>query len=71
MTYHVYVNEPGDYAMVHESDCSDCKFGEGKQPNVSKENDYWNGPIQDKRDALFIALNRAKLVSECQHCCGR
>lgn len=71
MTYHVYVNETNDYAMIHESDCSDCNLGEGKQVAAGKENGYWNGPIQNKQDAFLVALHKAKAISECQHCCGR
>ena len=71
MTYHVYVNETHNTAMVHESDCSHCNFAEGTQPNAGNENGYWNGPIQNKQDAFFVALHKAKIISECQHCCGR
>jgi len=71
MTYHVYVNETHNTAMIHESDCSHCSYGEGTQPNAGNENGYWNGPIQNKQDAFFIALHKAKMISECQHCSGR
>lgn len=70
MTYHVYVNEPSKTAVVHESDCAFCKHGEGTQ-NAGNENGYWNGPIQNKKDAFLIAVHKAKIISECQHCCGR
>ena len=71
MTYHVYVSETHGRAMIHESDCSHCKFGEGAHPDAGDENGYWNGPIQNKQDAFFIALHKAKIISECQRCCGR
>ena len=73
MTYHIFVNEAFNSAMIHESDCGDCNFGKGKQPNAGKENCYWHGPIQNKQDAFFVALNskNVKTVHECEHCCGR
>ena len=71
MTYHVYVNKVHDYAMIHEYDCSHCNRGEGTQPNASDENGHWNGPIQNKQDAFWVALHQAKTVHECQVCCGR
>ena len=71
MTYHVYINETDNTAMIHESDCGHCKLGKGTQPNEGSENSYWNGPIQNKQDAFFVDLQRAKMISECKFCCGR
>jgi len=55
MSYYVYQNWHRKRALVHQSNCGQCKNGQGTQPHDSGHNGKWHGPF-DNRGAAGALL---------------
>lgn len=70
MTYHIYENwmANGHQARVHCSTCSFCRNGAGVHPGSSNRNGQWHGPYASLAEALAVAGQTGRVVSQCRFC---
>lgn len=68
--FFIYENYPTDKAMLHKSECSFCKNGQGKKGEAETSNGKWHGPFDDRLYAVKVLENLNRTDTRlCAICC--
>ncbi|MCK5284953.1 MAG: hypothetical protein KAJ86_05140 [Alphaproteobacteria bacterium] len=69
MPYWVYENWTHKKAIIHSSECSYCKNGQGIHATSSKQNGEWHGEFEDIDSAFKKAENTGRdEIRTCKIC---